>query len=87
MILLKKEKFKYRNLIGKGMSKWTELLLGLVLVIVPVIIAFYSQPNYWGWGYWNLWNAAGIVLMGGIFWMVILVGVLFILMGISGLKG
>ncbi len=69
------------------MNKWTELLLGLIFVIVPVIVAFYSQSNYWGWGYWNFWNAAGIVLMGGVFWMIVLIGILFILLGISDLKG
>lgn len=69
------------------MNKWTELLLGMILVLVPIVLAFYSQPRYWNWGYWNFWNAAGIVLMGGIFWMVVMVGVLFILLGISDLKG
>lgn len=65
------------------MNKWTELLLGLILIIVPVIISWYSQS----WGIWNFWDAAGIFFKGGLFWALVMVGVLFILLGISDLKG
>lgn len=64
------------------MNKWSELLLGLVLVVVPIIVAFYSQT----WASWNFWSAAGTVFKGGLFWFVVCVGVLFILLGISDLK-
>ncbi len=65
------------------MNKWAELLLGLILVIIPILIAWYSQS----WGIWNFWRAAGLFFLGGLFWVVLLVGVLFILLGISDLKG
>ncbi len=64
------------------MNKWLELFLGLILVIVPIVGAFYSQT----WGAWNFWSAAGTFFKGGIFWAVIMVGTLFILLGISDLK-
>lgn len=68
------------------MNKWTELLLGLILVIGMIIFAFYSQ--FWGNGMtWNFWVAAGQFLKGGVFWLVVMVGALFILLGISDLKG
>ncbi|MDO8509008.1 MAG: hypothetical protein Q7S27_04975 [Nanoarchaeota archaeon] len=65
------------------MDKWSELLLGLILVIVPIVIAFYSQS----WGAWDFWSAAWNFFKGGLFWVVVMVGVLFILLGISDLKG
>jgi len=65
------------------MNKWMELLAGLVLVIVPIVVAFYSQ----NWGVWNFLVAAWEFLKGGVFWFVVMIGVLFILLGISDLKG
>ena len=65
------------------MNKWLELLLGLILVIIPLIIAFYSQ----NWGIWNFWSAAGTVFKGGLFWAIVGIGALFVLLGISDLKG
>ena len=65
------------------MNKWLELLLGLILVIGAILIAFYSQA----WGVWDFWNAAWVVLKGGIFWAILGIGALFILLGISDLKG
>lgn len=64
------------------MNKWSELLLGLILIIVPIVIAFYSQT----WGIWNFWTAAGEFFKGGLFWFVVMIGALFILLGISDLK-
>ncbi|MBS3090982.1 hypothetical protein J4217_00860 [Candidatus Pacearchaeota archaeon] len=65
------------------MNKWVELLLGLVLVIVAIIVAFYSR----GWGLWNFWSPAWVFIKGAVFWLVVMLGVLFILLGISDLKG
>jgi len=65
------------------MNKWLELLLGLILVIVPIVVAFYSQS----WGLWNFWAPAWIVLKGGVFWAFVCLGFLFILLGISDIKG
>ncbi len=71
------------------MNKWTELLLGLILVIAPIWVAFLSGTQNWTWlGIsWNFWRAAGMFFLGGLFWMVVMIGVLFILLGISDLKG
>ena len=58
------------------MNKWSELLLGLVLLIVGILI----------WAYY--WGAAALqFLEGGIVWAVLGLGALFILLGISDLKG
>ncbi|MEK6825472.1 MAG: hypothetical protein AABY00_01665 [Nanoarchaeota archaeon] len=65
------------------MNKWLELLVGLVLVIGAILVAFYSQS----WGTWNFWSAAGTVFKGGLFWFVVGIGALFVLLGISDLKG
>jgi len=60
------------------MNKWTELLLGLVLVIVPIILATLAWQ---GW-----WSAALVVLIGIIFWAIVGLGVLFILLAIADIK-
>ena len=60
------------------MNKWLELLLGLILVIAPIV--FVMTHSSW-------WTAALSVLQGGIFWGVIGIGLLFLLLGISDLKG
>ncbi len=67
------------------MNKWAELLLGLILVIVPIIVAWYS-PEWWG-QFWSFRSSAWEFLKGGVFWFVVMIGGLFILLGISDLKG
>lgn len=64
------------------MNKWTELLSGVLLIIIPIVVAFYSQ----NWGAWNFWTAAGTFFKGGLFWFIVMIGVLFVLLGISDLK-
>ena len=64
------------------MNKWSELLVGLILVVGAILVAYYSQD----WGTWNFWNAAGEFFKGGLFWIVAMIGALFILLGISDLK-
>jgi len=60
------------------MNKWVELLLGLILLNAAV----YSWiTNIWGMG-----TAALEVFKGGIVWFVIMIGLLFIMLGISDLK-
>lgn len=61
------------------MNKWTELLLGLVLLIGAIIVAFYYNV-------WQIGPAAISFFKGGLFWFVALIGLLFILLGISDLK-
>lgn len=68
------------------MNKWLELLLGLILVIGAILVAWYS-PLWWGDGFWNFRAAAWEFLKGGVFWFVVMIGALFILLGISDIKG
>lgn len=72
------------------MDKWSELLLGLVLIIVPIVVAWYSGPGG-AWTVWgislNFWHAAWEFFKGGLFWFIVMIGVLFVLLGISDLKG
>ena len=60
------------------MNKWLEVLLGLILVIVPIVLAI----NYVAWG-----TATVQFIKGGIIVGVILIGLLFLMLGISDLKG
>lgn len=60
------------------MNKWLEILLGLILVLAAVVAWIY---NFWGMG-----AAAFDFLKGGIVWFVILIGLLFLMLGISDLK-
>jgi hypothetical protein len=65
------------------MNKWLELLVGLILVVVPIWVWVASL----GWGdFWNFGSSAWIVLKGLVIWGVLLVGFLFIMLGISDLK-
>jgi len=65
------------------MNKWLELLIGLVLIIAAVLVWAYSLS--WG-SFWNFGTAAWEFLKGGVVWFVILLGILFVLLGISDLK-
>jgi TRAP-type C4-dicarboxylate transport system permease small subunit len=67
------------------MNKWAELLLGLILVIVAIWVAWYS-PFWWG-EFWDFRSAAWEFLKGGVFWFIVMIGFLFILLGISEIKG
>jgi hypothetical protein len=76
------------------MNKWLELLLGLILVIGIILIGYYSWSGS-GAGEWKVpgttfsldfFHAGWVFLKGGIFWFVIMVGILLILLGISDLK-
>ena len=65
------------------MNKWIELLIGLILVVGAILVAFYSSLGL----SWGLGDAALLVLKGGVFWFVVGIGALFVLLGISDLKG
>jgi len=67
------------------MNKWIELLFGLILVVGAILVAFYSAE--WFGPAWNFWTAAGEFFKGGLFWFVVMIGALFIMLGISDLKG
>ena len=60
------------------MNKWLELIAGLILVILPIVAAI-NMPS---------WGAAAVLfLKGGIIIGVVLVGLLFLMLGISDIKG
>jgi hypothetical protein len=65
------------------MNKWVELLLGLILINVAVLVGWYSPQ--WG-DFWNFKHAAWEFLKGGAIWFVVMIGLLFIMLGISDLK-
>jgi hypothetical protein len=60
------------------MNKFTEILMGLILVVVPI---YAWITNFWGVG-----DAAATFFKGGLVWMLILIGALFLMLGISDLK-
>lgn len=64
------------------MNKWLEILLGLILIIVAVLIWAYTL----GMGFWDFGAAAWEFLKGGIVWLIILLGLLFLMLGISDLR-
>jgi len=70
------------------MNKWSELFIGLLLLLVAVIVAWFSSINSWTIFGKSLdfLHAAWILLKGGIFWLVFMVGLLSIVLGISDLK-
>lgn len=71
-------KAKITNIIT--MNKWTELFVGLILIVVAVA--------EWGLNSTGLdFGVAALeVLKGGVVWFVIMMGLLFIMLGISDLK-
>ena len=65
------------------MNKWLELLLGLILVNGVILLGWYSGE--WG-SFWNFKHATWEFFKGGLVWFVIMIGLLFIMLGISDLK-
>ena len=60
------------------MNKWLELLLGLILLVGAVYA--------WGMDTYGFGTAALEFLKGGLVWFVIMIGLMFLLLGISDLK-
>lgn len=77
MILHNRNVFKFKLFIY-FMNKLVEIVLGLILVIIAVL-GWILLPGGWG-------EAALTFLKGGIVWFVILIGILFLVLGISDLK-
>tara|TARA_Y100000034_G_C6716675_1_gene316851 strand:+ start:121 stop:315 length:195 start_codon:yes stop_codon:yes gene_type:complete len=63
------------------MNKWLEILFGLIFVVVPIYL-WIAIPG----GYWGLGEAAVTFFKGGLIWFIILIGLLFLMLGISDLK-
>jgi len=66
------------------MNKWFEIFMGLILLIGIILFSWYSVE--WG-SFWNFRHAAWEFFKGGLVWMIALIGLLFIMLGISDLKG
>ncbi|MBU2053194.1 MAG: hypothetical protein ABIJ14_00890 [Nanoarchaeota archaeon] len=60
------------------MNKWLEILIGLILIILSVYA--------WGMNLWGFGTAAIEFLKGGIIWIILMMGFLFIILGISDIK-
>lgn len=70
------------------MNKWAELLVGVILLIGLIVVAWASSVYSWtifGKDF-NILNSAWIFLKGGFFWFLALIAILFIMLGISDLK-
>lgn len=63
------------------MNKWLEILIGLILIVVPILLVT-SVPLFYSWGI-----AALEFLKGGVVIVLVLIGALFVILGISDLKG
>ena len=60
------------------MNKWVELILGIILIIAPLYV---TLSNWGAWGQATLEFIKGGIVVG-----VILLGLLFIILGISDIK-
>ena len=61
------------------MNKLLTILIGLILLIVPIYA--------WITNFANFGTAALSVLQGGIVWLLLLIGIVSLLVGLSSLKG
>lgn len=70
------------------MNKWTELLLGLIILIGVILVAGFSSMNNWTlFGKdMDFLHAAWIFLKGGIFWLVFIIGFFLIILGLNDLR-
>ena len=70
------------------MNKWLEILIGLILIVGMVVLAYYSSVYDWtiAGKSINFWHAGWEFLKGGVFWLIIMVGLLFLMLGISDLR-
>jgi hypothetical protein len=60
------------------MNKWLEIIMGLILLVFVVYV--------WGMNYLGVGTAAIELFKGGLVWLVILIGAIFIMLGISEIK-
>ncbi len=58
----------------RGMNKWLEIILGIVLLLAPIMVAL--QVNYVG-------AATLAVITGGLVIGIALIGLMFVMLGIS----
>jgi len=70
------------------MNKWSELLLGLVLLIAIIFLSWASSAYAWTLFGKDLdfLHAGWLFLKGGIFWLATMIALMFILLGINDLR-
>ncbi|HEA46237.1 MAG TPA: hypothetical protein ENH99_00455 [Candidatus Pacearchaeota archaeon] len=70
------------------MDKWFELLMGLILIVAAILVGWASAAYSWTiFGKdLNFLHSAWILLKGGIFWFVVMIGFLLLLLGINDLR-
>ena len=62
------------------MNKWLEILIGLILVIIPLVLVIPGM-------YFASWGIAAVeFIKGGVVVFLVLLGLLFLMLGISDLK-
>lgn len=70
------------------MNKWIELLLGLLILVGAMLVAWSSSTYNWmlfGKEI-NFLHAGWILLQGGVFWLFAMIGLLFVLLGLNDLR-
>ena len=70
------------------MNKWVELLLGLIILVGAILVAWSSSIYDWtlfGKSF-DFLHAAWILLKGGVFWLAFMIGLFLIILGINDLK-
>lgn len=65
------------------MNKGSEILLGLILLLGIITFAWFS-PSFGD--FWNFRHAAWEFLKGGFFWFITFIGLILIVLGITGLR-
>ncbi len=69
------------------MNKWLEILLGLILLLGAILVAWASS-NY-NWVFFgkdfDFLHSAWIFFKGGLFWFVAMIGLLLIILGSNDL--
>lgn len=61
-----------------GMNKFAEIIIGLILLVAPL---YAWIVNFRGFG-----DAALMVFKGGLVWGLMLIGILFLILGLSDLR-
>lgn len=71
------------------MNKWSELFLGLALLVIAILIAWASSAYSWVWlgKDFNFLHSAWVLFKGGLFWLVTMIALLLIILGINDLRG
>ena len=60
------------------MNKFLQILIGLILLLIPI----YTWITNWA----DFGTAATLFLKGGLVWMFLLIGAMFLIIGLSDLK-